>query len=259
MAVNKVGLANGEVLIDLTNDSVTPETLVKGTTAHDKSGAQIVGTFEGGGGGSDLASILFVEKTFVEHNITAIPADGFRGWQFVEKIDMPNVTDIGQYACYNCVGLTEIDFPMCKTIGNYAFYNNTDVMSVNMPNLKTTGTNALRQLTSLVSVTLPSLTAINGTVFQKCTLLEKADFSVAKSVGANAFNGCSVLTALILRGDTPITLANVNALTGTPIANGTGYVYFNRERVESQKVMTNWSNFSSQIRAIEDYPDITGG
>lgn len=36
-----------EILIDLTGDTVTPETLVKGKTAHDKSGEKITGTFEG--------------------------------------------------------------------------------------------------------------------------------------------------------------------------------------------------------------------
>lgn len=219
----------------------------------------IIVTATGGGGGSDLARILFLEKSFAEHTITEIPADGFRGWQFVEKIDMPNVTDIGQYACYNCVGLKEIDFPLCETAGNYVFYNNTDVVSVNMPKLKKTGTNAFRQLTSLVSVNLPSLTAINGTVFQKCTLLEKADFPVAQSVGANAFNGCSVLTTLILRSSTMAKLPNVNAFASTPIVSGTGYIYVSSSLVDSYKGATNWSTFANQFRAIEDYPEITGG
>lgn len=44
MANSKVVLNTGEVLIDLTNDSVTPEKLAKGETAHDKSGNQITGT-----------------------------------------------------------------------------------------------------------------------------------------------------------------------------------------------------------------------
>ena len=34
-----------ETIIDLTSDSVTPEKLMEGETAHDKSGNQIVGTF----------------------------------------------------------------------------------------------------------------------------------------------------------------------------------------------------------------------
>lgn len=44
MGVNCVNLANGENLIDLRNDTVTPETLTKGKTAHNKKGEPIVGT-----------------------------------------------------------------------------------------------------------------------------------------------------------------------------------------------------------------------
>ena len=43
MAVNKVAL-NGEVKLDLTADTVTPETLLKGATAHNASGELITGT-----------------------------------------------------------------------------------------------------------------------------------------------------------------------------------------------------------------------
>ena len=43
MAINKVVYGN-EVLIDLTADSVDAEHLLRGTTAHDKSGAQVTGT-----------------------------------------------------------------------------------------------------------------------------------------------------------------------------------------------------------------------
>lgn len=47
MGVNKVvyGAGSGaKTLIDLTGDSVTPESLAEGVTAHDKSGERIVGT-----------------------------------------------------------------------------------------------------------------------------------------------------------------------------------------------------------------------
>lgn len=44
MANSKVVLNTGEVLIDLTGDSVTPDKLASGATAHDKAGNQIVGT-----------------------------------------------------------------------------------------------------------------------------------------------------------------------------------------------------------------------
>ncbi len=45
MAVNKV-IANGSVLIDLTEDTVSAGSLKKGVTAHDKSGELITGTME---------------------------------------------------------------------------------------------------------------------------------------------------------------------------------------------------------------------
>lgn len=45
MANNKVE-AFGQTLIDLTEDNVTPETLVKGVTAHNAAGDKITGTME---------------------------------------------------------------------------------------------------------------------------------------------------------------------------------------------------------------------
>ena len=53
MANNKV-VYDGATLIDLTSDTVTPETLLTGATAHDASGAHITGTATGGGDLSDV-------------------------------------------------------------------------------------------------------------------------------------------------------------------------------------------------------------
>lgn len=46
MADNKVVLADGTVLIDLTEDTVTPQTMVRGTTAHDASGESVTGVVD---------------------------------------------------------------------------------------------------------------------------------------------------------------------------------------------------------------------
>lgn len=43
MANNKVQLSDGTVLLDLTGDTVTPENLLSGATAHNAAGEQIVG------------------------------------------------------------------------------------------------------------------------------------------------------------------------------------------------------------------------
>ena len=53
MAVNKIEL-NGVVVLDLTADTVTPDTLGEGITAHDAAGNLIVGTGVIGGGTADV-------------------------------------------------------------------------------------------------------------------------------------------------------------------------------------------------------------
>lgn len=44
-------IINGETILDLRSDTVTPETLQKGYTAHDKSGTKITGTLEASSSG----------------------------------------------------------------------------------------------------------------------------------------------------------------------------------------------------------------
>ena len=45
----------------------------------------------------------------------------------------------------------------------------------------------------------------------------------------------------------------------TKIHSGQGYVYVPAALVDSYKAAANWQNYADQIRAIEDYPEITGG
>lgn len=64
-AVNKV-IYNGNVLIDLTSDTITPAQLASGITAHDKTGAAIVGTSDFDSNTTDadaLASEILLNKT----------------------------------------------------------------------------------------------------------------------------------------------------------------------------------------------------
>lgn len=62
MSVNKV-TAFGENLIDLTEDTVTKDTLIKGVTAHDASGNSVTGTFD---------TDKYLEKAGDASNTTAV-------------------------------------------------------------------------------------------------------------------------------------------------------------------------------------------
>ena len=46
MYVNRVDLSTGETLINLTGDSITPQTMIKGTTGHNSKGEPIEGEFD---------------------------------------------------------------------------------------------------------------------------------------------------------------------------------------------------------------------
>lgn len=48
MANNKVQLSNGTILLDISNDSVTPDKMISGTTAHNAAGERITGTIVDG-------------------------------------------------------------------------------------------------------------------------------------------------------------------------------------------------------------------
>lgn len=95
MANNKVQLANGTVLIDLTADTVTPETLMQGVTAHDKSGNLIVGTATGGGGVLIKTNIIVPVSSFEEYS----PSDEIEqtiydsGFEYKATIAVSGITD----------------------------------------------------------------------------------------------------------------------------------------------------------------------
>lgn len=76
--------------------------------------------------------------------------------------------------------------------------------------------------------------------------------SSATSIGSSAFRMCSKLKPLLLRGNNVCTL-NKNVFVSTPISSGTGYIYVPSALIEQYKAATNWSAYSAQFRALEDY------
>ena len=135
----------------------------------------------------------------------------------------------------------------------------TKLITVNLPSVTSIGTYAFYGCTSLKTVHFPLATSIPSQSFYNCTALQHADFGKASSIAAQAFNACSNLTELILRNESICTLSNVNGVNNTPIGKGTGYVYVPSALIDDYKTATNWSTFEAQFRAIEDYPEITGG
>ena len=106
---------------------------------------------------------------------------------------------------------------------------------------------------SITEISSSSATSIGNSAFYDCSSLTTANFPAATSIGSSAFNSCSALKSLLLRGNDVCALSNKNAFSSTKISSGTGYIYVPSSLIEQYKAATNWSAYSAQFRALEDY------
>ena len=173
---------------------------------------------EGGGSGSNEVLTALLKRTITEFSDTTIE-------------------EIGSYAFYYCDVLTSVHLPSVTTMGGYAFGGCAILPEVNFPRIKKIDTNT----------------------FRGCQGLQKADFGAVTNIATNAFYNCNKLTALIIRTPTVAYVSSTSTVfQGTPIVNGTGYIYVPSALIEQYKVQTNWTAYATQFRAIEDYPEICG-
>ena len=113
-----------------------------------------------------------------------------------------SVTSIGDYAFYNCSGLTSVTIPnSVTTIGVFAFYNCSGLTSVTIPNsVISISKGAFSGCSGLTSVTIPnSVTSICDDAFYGCSGLTSVTIpNSVTSIGSEAFYGCSGLTSITI-------------------------------------------------------------
>lgn len=78
-------------------------------------------------------------------------------------------------------------------------------------------------------------------------------------IRTHAFNTCANLNVLVLRGSSVCTIEDYTAFNSSGISKGTGYVYVPAAMLDRYKGDSTWTRYATQLRAIEDYPDICGG
>lgn len=216
---------------------------------------------EGSGGETVDVIAGITQKTITEavsDGVKTIPDNFFRDCGKLAYVWLPNCESIGAYA-FNGTLITEAVFPKAKTLSNRAFSSCGLLKNASFPSATSLGNEAFNNCFSIETAFFPEVTKIQTWVFYSNWKLPLIDLPKVNSIGAGAFYDCRILEAIILRAETMATLSNVSAFTSTPIASGTGYIYVPASLVDSYKAATNWSTYAAQIRAIEDYPDITGG
>ena len=123
-----------------------------------------------------------------------------------------DVTSIGEYAFFNCTGLTSVTIPNSVTsIGEYAFNWCNRLTSVTIPNSVTDiGKRAFENCIYLTSVTIPnSVTSIGNSAFYGCGLTSVTISNSVTSIGSLAFSDCSGLTSITYTG----TIAQYNSIS----------------------------------------------
>ena len=183
-----------------------------------KCGANVTWTLDDQG-------VLTIEGT------GAMDSNGSNQWRsFSPKkaVIKDGVTTIGDYAFYNCTGLTSVTIPNSVTsIGDYAFAVCTGLTSVTIPN---------------------SVTSIESYAFSACTGLTSVTIPASmKSIGNRAFGVCTGLTKIESLAETP------------PTCGSDVFYYVDKNKcvlavpgrsVEAYKAAEGWKDFLNIISGI---------
>lgn len=165
----------------------------------------------------------------------------FNGWTPAVKAIIGDTTYTAQFKYTGYVSVQLIE----KSISGD--YENRTATAV--------GNYAFKDCDSLTSVYFQAATSVGAGAFENCGALKKAAFVKQISIGSSAFMN-SKLDTLLLHSETMCSLSQSNALDGTPIANGTGYIYVPAALIDSYKADGIWSNYANQFRTFEDYPEM---
>lgn len=255
--ISKVVLGT-ETLIDLTDSTVTPATLMLGTVAYGADGSRLVGTATGGDEGSayqdeDGYIVLGEGESSAPQGNVSITANGtydvasYAGANvevpvgmsetelknFISRsstftdIDWPDgLTTIGSYAFASCGYFAPSSLPSgIRVINDYAFYYCSRLALTSLPSGVTgIGQYAFRSCANLALTSLPSgLIGLGNHAFQLCNSLALTDLpSGITSVGVGVFAGCSSLLTMDLSGVTSIgsnSFQNCTSLTTVTLSS----------------------------------------
>lgn len=167
------------------------------------------------------------------------------------------ISSIGNNTFSSCTSLALTELPEAlDSIGSRVFYDCTSLALTKLPEgLASIGEYCFYGCTNLALTELPAnITIIQQYTFRGCkNLTEMTCKANIKTISSYSFTLCEKLSKLVLPNVTSVpTLSNRNALSGTSIANGTGYIYVPDNLVDSFKSASNWSTYASQIKGVSE-------
>lgn len=182
MGVSKV-VFSGDVIIDLTSDTVTADRLYEGVTAHGADGEKITGTMAGKSDNGIAKQVdanaesVAVSADDFPAGITSIRDYAFY-WSPCSSVEIPStVTHIGREA-FGHTGLSDITIPdTVESMDEAAFYKSEKLTACKLPS---------------------GFTKIPGWCFQACTALSGyAIQSNVRTIGEGAFSGSGLVSIAV--------------------------------------------------------------
>lgn len=153
--------------------------------------------------------------------------------------------------------ITSFSNDTLTALADGAFSNCKKIASVSLTAVTVIPGYCFQNCHVLVNCYLPEVTTVRFWSFTNAVSLTRLDLPKVTSIEGQTFNGATKLTTLILRADSVCTIA-ANTFNSCPISSGTGYVYVPSALVDAYKADSLWATYATQIRAIEDWPDVTG-
>ena len=192
----------------------------------------------------------------------------------IPLLDTSSVTNMNNMFS-NCFKLSELPLLDTTNVTTMSSMFNTcsSLTSISQLNTgKVTNMSSIfagcRNLISIPQLNTSKVTTMSY-MFSHCLILPKIDITYYNSTSTSSTNywcqNCYSLKALIIRSFGTSYALNTNAfnncyhilgtkdLTYNPNGDKDGYIYVPRDMVDTIKSATNWSQYATQIRALEDY------
>lgn len=210
-------------------------------------------------GSAELVALIEDELTRITSSANRVRDYVFYYSKTLNIAYFPNALMVGVCAFAGCSVLEAALFPSAIELHSYAFQDCEALKTVSFPKATSIGDSAFHVCHSLTEIVLPSAVKIGSFAFIDCIALSKVDLGNVTAIYERAFRYCEALETLIIRTKGFCELIDERTFDDTPIQDGTGYIYVPSAQVAAYKADAVWSTYAAQIRAIEDYPEITGG
>lgn len=188
-----------------------------------------------------------IKNAIVAKGVSVSDADTFRSYaNKIAAIQTGSTTVDSKEDALLTGNITEYENDRITSLRAHGLSNYETLESISLPNVTEIGEEGLAYNPNLYSVRLDNVETLGMSCFRDDYSLSEIELSnKITTIPAQCFYDCESLNTLKLPGDTMVTLASVDALTGTMLADGEGSIWVPAALVSQYQSATNWEEYAS--------------